>query len=152
MIISLFYIVPTTRQELFEAYKNSVKKMREVGVESGNKSSSGKKKYVGVSIGYNHRVTIAYNSKVLIFDVPARDRFPTIVGCGSRYGYYIMYMLYYTPSCVVHIFAPYHQKGCYNGFISMCQVSKTAEKLNWRLSLSLKKLPPCIISAPMNMA
>ena len=93
-----FYIVPTTRQELFEAYKNSVKKMREVGVESGNKSISGKKKYVGVSIGYNHRVTIAYNSKV--FNVPARDRFPTIVGCGSRYGYCICYTTRPRVSCI----------------------------------------------------
>ena len=45
--------------------------MREVGVELGNKSSSGKKKYVGASISYNHRVTIAYNK--VFFSAVAAD-------------------------------------------------------------------------------
>ena len=45
-----------------------------------------------------------------------------------------------------------------NGFISMCQVSKIAEELNWRLSSLLEKLDdmtnfcPVHISAPVHMA
>ena len=40
--------------------------------------------------------------------------------------------------CGVHIFCHSTRTGV--GFISVCQVSKTAEKLNWRLSSSLEKL------------